>query len=87
VIYNGRRCRRSWEPHAIPHPRSLFLTGNAPITGAPAPRVVPMDSADCCHNATTCIDMANHATERREQSVLFELARSWLMLGWEMYVS
>lgn len=43
-----------------------------------------MDSADCHSNASACIAMANRATERREQSLLFELARSWMMLGWEL---
>jgi hypothetical protein len=35
-------------------------------------------------NATTCIEMANRATERREQAVLFEFARSWMELAWEL---
>jgi hypothetical protein len=43
-----------------------------------------MDSADCRSNATTCIEMANRATERREQAVLFELARSWMKVAWEL---
>jgi hypothetical protein len=43
-----------------------------------------MDSADCCRNATACIDMANYAMGRREQSGLFELARLWMRLAWEL---
>ena len=43
-----------------------------------------MDSADCHSNAITCIEKANHATERPEQAALFELARSWMQLAWEL---
>ena len=43
-----------------------------------------MDTTDCRDNAATCIEMANCATERREQAVLFELARSWMKLAWEL---
>ncbi len=43
-----------------------------------------MDSTDCHDNAATCIEMTNRATERREQAMLFEAARSWMMLAWEL---
>jgi hypothetical protein len=43
-----------------------------------------MDIADCRDHAATCIEMANRAAERREQAVLFELARSWMTLAWEL---
>jgi hypothetical protein len=43
-----------------------------------------MDSADCHSNATTCIEMSNRATERQEQAVLLELARSWMELAWQL---
>jgi hypothetical protein len=43
-----------------------------------------MDSADCRNNATTCIVMANHATNQRKQSVLFELATSWMKQAGEL---
>jgi hypothetical protein len=42
-----------------------------------------MDSADCRYNATACIVMANRATNEREQSTLFELAKSWMKLAGE----
>jgi hypothetical protein len=37
-----------------------------------------MNSADCRNNATTYIAMANTRADLREQSMLFELARSWM---------
>jgi hypothetical protein len=43
-----------------------------------------MDSADCRNNATTCIVMANRASNQREQSVLFELATSWMKQAGEL---
>jgi hypothetical protein len=43
-----------------------------------------MDSTDCRNNATTCIEMANRAAEQREQSALFDLARSWVKLAEEL---
>ena len=43
-----------------------------------------MDSADCHSNAITCIEMSNRATERQEQAVLLELARSWMEVAWEL---
>ena len=44
-----------------------------------------MDSKDCRDNATRCIEMANSAADLRSQSVLFNLARSWLKLAEELH--
>jgi hypothetical protein len=43
-----------------------------------------MNSADCRDNATTCIAMANTRADLHEQSMLLELARSWIKLAGEL---
>jgi hypothetical protein len=42
-----------------------------------------MNSTDCRNNATTCIEMAIHG-EQQEQSLLFEVATSWMKLAVEL---
>jgi hypothetical protein len=44
-----------------------------------------MNSKDCRDNAAHCIEMANCAADRRTQSVLVNLARSWLKLAEELH--
>jgi hypothetical protein len=36
---------------------------------------------DCCHSALRCIDMAKNATDLRLQTILLELAKSWMELA------
>jgi hypothetical protein len=43
-----------------------------------------MDSTDCRNNANACIEMANRATEQREQTLLLEVATSWMKLAVEL---